>query len=162
MGQPAAAFPVAPLSGRAGLLAVPAVVVAVALVVGGLLSVPTVLGLVLAGAGLAILVTCQATLWRRQRRLAGDLKRSQSSFRTLVKSSVDPVVILDDKLRVTFASAAVADMLGLDPAQLLGLHVVTAVHPDDRGTLFGALSERPDESSQFAVRTARFRHADGR
>src|SRR3954452_8173736 len=104
MGQPAAAFPVAPLSGRAGLLAVPAVVVAVSLVVGGLLSVPTVLGLVLAGGGLTILVTCQAKLCRRRRWLTGVLQRSQSSFRTLVKSSVNPVVILYRRPRIPFLS----------------------------------------------------------
>src|SRR4051794_18074014 len=162
MGQPAAAFPVAPLSGRAGVLAVPAVVVAVALVVGGLLSVPTVLGLVLAGAGLAILVTCQATLWRRQRRLAGDLKRSQSSFRTLVKSSVDPVVILDDRLRITFASQAVADLLGVDPACAVGTPVAAVVHPDDRSTLFAALNADSGGAGDSTVRTARVRRADGR
>ena len=72
-------------------------------------------------------------LCRRQRRLTGDLQRSQSSFRTLVKSSVDPVVILDERLRVTFVSQAVADLLGLDPACVIGLPLVAAVHPDDRG-----------------------------
>ena len=55
---------------------------------------------------------------RRQRQLTGALQRSQAAFRTLVKSSVDPVVILDDQLRVTFASQSVADLLGLDPACL--------------------------------------------
>ncbi|MFD2092777.1 putative bifunctional diguanylate cyclase/phosphodiesterase [Blastococcus deserti] len=157
-GQPAAAFPVAPRDGRTGLLAVPAVVVAVALVVGGLLSVTTVLGLVLAGAGLVVLVSFQATLWRRQRRLTGDLQRSQSSFRTLVKSSVDPVVILDDQLRVTFASESLAELLGVDPACMLGQPAGRPVHPADRDTLFAALDAGGTDAT---VRTARVRHADG-
>ncbi|SNR45892.1 PAS domain S-box-containing protein [Blastococcus mobilis] len=161
MGQPAAASPVAPPSGRTGLLVVPAVLVAVALVVGGLLSGPAVLGLVLAVAGLIVLVAFQATLWSRQRRLAGDLQRSQSSFRTLVKSSVDPVVILDGGLRVTFASQAIADLLGLDPACAVGAPVVAAVHPDDRSAVLDALRGSPSESGELAVRTARARHADG-
>jgi hypothetical protein len=88
-GQPAAAFPVAPPGGRAGLLAVPAVVVIVALVVGGLRSLPTALGPVLAGAGLALLVSFQTRLWSRQRRLTDDLQRSQSSFRTLAAGARD-------------------------------------------------------------------------
>jgi PAS domain S-box-containing protein len=177
MGQPAAASPVVPPSGRTGLLVVPAVLLAVALVsvalvsvalvsvtlvVGGLLSVPTVLGVVLAVAGVTTLVSFQATLWRRQRRLTGDLQRSESSFRTLVKSSVDPVVILDGRLRVTFASQAIADLLGFDPACAVGIPVVAAVHPDDRSAVLDALHASPSQSSELAVRSARIRHADGR
>jgi PAS domain S-box-containing protein len=140
---------------------VPGVVVAVALIVAGLLPGPGVVGALLAAAGLAVLVGFQATLWSRQRRLTGDLQRSQSSFRTLVKSSVDPVLILDDQLRVTFASQAVADLLGVDPAVAVGRPVVAGVHPDDRSALFGALSAAGG-SDELAVRTARVRHADGR
>jgi PAS domain S-box-containing protein len=140
---------------------VPGVVVAVALIVAGLLPGPGVVGALLAAAGLAVLVGFQATLWSRQRRLTGDLQRSQSSFRTLVKSSVDPVLILDDQLRVTFASQAVADLLGVDPAVAVGMPVVAGVHPDDRSALFGALSAAGG-GDELAVRTARVRHADGR
>ncbi|WP_170182661.1 putative bifunctional diguanylate cyclase/phosphodiesterase [Blastococcus colisei] len=161
-GQPAAAFPVASPSGRAGLLAVPVAVVAVAAVVVGLLAVPTVLGLVLAGTGLAVLVSFQATLWTRQRRLTGALQRSQSSFRTLVKSSVDPVVILDDRFRVTFASQGIADLLGFDAAAVVGLPLLRAVHPDDRSAVSGILDADRIRPEELAVRTARIRHADGR
>jgi PAS domain S-box-containing protein len=140
---------------------VPGVVVAVALIVAGLLPGPGVVGALLAAAGVAVLVGFQATLWSRQRRLTGDLQRSQSSFRTLVKSSVDPVLILDDQLRVTFASQAVADLLGVDPAVAVGMPVVAGVHPDDRSALSGALSAAGG-SDELAVRTARVRHADGR
>jgi PAS domain S-box-containing protein len=140
---------------------VPGVVVAVALIVAGLLPGPGVVGALLAAAGLAVLVGFQATLWSRQRRLTGDLQRSQSSFRTLVKSSVDPVLILDDQLRVTFASQAVADLLGVDPAVAVGMPVVAGVHPDDRSALFGALSAAGG-GYVLAVRPPRVRLADGR
>ncbi|SOE00345.1 putative bifunctional diguanylate cyclase/phosphodiesterase [Blastococcus haudaquaticus] len=149
-------------SGRTGLVAVPAAVVAVSLVVGGLVAVPTGLGAVLAAAGLAVLVGFQATLWTRQRRLTGALQRSQSSFRTLVKSSVDPVVILDDRLRITFASQGIADLLGFDPAAVHGRPVASVVHPDDRAALVGALNADRSRPEELAVRTARVRHADGR
>ncbi|HZB18213.1 MAG TPA: hypothetical protein VE463_00135 [Blastococcus sp.] len=75
LGQPGRAFPVASLRGRTGLLAVALAVVAVSPVVGGLLALPLAPGVVAAGAGLAVLVGFQATLWTRQRRLtrAGDI-----------------------------------------------------------------------------------------
>src|SRR4051812_32603930 len=118
MGQPAAAFPAAPRVGRAGLLAVPALVVAIAAVVVAVAAVPgsTLLGVLVGLAGLTVLLASQGLLWRRQRQLTGYLQRSQSSFRTLVKSSVDPVVILDGDLRITFASESVAELMGVDPA----------------------------------------------
>jgi PAS domain S-box-containing protein/diguanylate cyclase (GGDEF)-like protein len=162
LGQPAAAYPAAPRNGRAGLLAVPALLVAVAAVLGVVLSASVTPRLLFALAGLVVPVGIQAALYARQRRLAGDLLRSQSSFRTLVKGSVDPVVILDEQLRITFASQAVADMLGLDPAGVSGLRVVDAVHPDDRATLLAALTRRDGNPDEVAVRTARVRHADGR
>ena len=117
LGQPAAAIPAAPRPGRAGLLGVPLVAVAVAAVLAAVLthSASRAVGTLTAVSGLGVLVTCSAVLWQRQRRLAGALLRSQSSFRTLVKSSVDPVVILDERLRVTFASQSFTDLLGLDP-----------------------------------------------
>jgi PAS domain S-box-containing protein/diguanylate cyclase (GGDEF)-like protein len=162
LGQPAAAYPAAPRNGRAGLLAVPALLVAVAAVLGVVLSASVTPRLLFALAGLVVPVGIQAALYARQRRLAGDLLRSQSSFRTLVKSSVDPVVILDEQLRITFASQAVADMLGVDPAGISGIAVVDAVHPDDRATLLAALNRRDGNPDEVAVRTARVRDADGR
>jgi PAS domain S-box-containing protein len=122
----------------------------------------TLLGLLVGLTGLAVLVASQGLLWRRQRQLTGDLQRSQSSFRTLVKSSVDPVVILDDQLRVTFTSESVADLVGIDPAGMTGRPITAAVHRDDAPALVAALSAPPSEGSDFAVRTARIRHADGR
>jgi PAS domain S-box-containing protein/diguanylate cyclase (GGDEF)-like protein len=172
-GQPGAAIPAAPRSGRAGLLVVPLVAVALgALVLGALAAVlvaalsrsgsPTFSALT-AGTGLGVLGACSVVLWQRERRLTDALQRSQSSFRTLVKSSVDPVVILDERLRVTFASPSLADLLGLDPAcRVVGTPIEQALHPDDAPTLIGALNAAPTESNELAVRTARVRHADGR
>src|SRR3954447_20304091 len=148
LGQPAAAFPAAPRWGRARLFAVPGLVGAVAAILAAVVTVPgsTLLGLLVALAGLAVLVTAQGLLWRRQRQLTGDLQRSQSSFRTLVKSSVDPVVILDGRLRVTFASQALADLLGLHPACAAGPPVAAAVRPDDRAAVLDALRASPNGS----------------
>jgi PAS domain S-box-containing protein len=163
LGQPAAAHPAAPRTGRAGLFAVPILgAVAVCAVIGVVLSGSTTARLVFALVGLVVPVTAQTVLYLRQRRLAGDLRRSESSFRTLVKSSVDPVVILDDQLRVTYASESFTDLLGYDPATLVGRPLTAPVHPDDRASLFSGLKTPAADGTEVAVRTARVRHADGR
>nr|WP_239522302.1 GGDEF domain-containing phosphodiesterase [Geodermatophilus sabuli] len=99
-------------------------------------------------------------MWRTQQRLTADLLRSQSYFATLVRSSADPVVILDDRLRITFASRALTDLLGLDPEQAVGRALLDVVHRDDATALFG----RPPgpAGTGSTVRTARVRHTDGR
>jgi PAS domain S-box-containing protein len=138
-------------------MAVTAILVAVVTVPGSTLP-----GLLVVLSGLTVLVGSQGVLWHRQRQLTGYLQRSQSSFRTLVKSSVDPVVILDDQLRVTFASESVTDLLGRDPACMVGRPITVHVHPEDGPALVAALSAPPAEGNDFAVRTARVRHGDGR
>jgi PAS domain S-box-containing protein len=163
LGQPAAAYPAAPRNGRAGLFAVPALgVAAVCAVLGVVMSGSTVARLVFALVGLAVPLSLQTGLYLRQRRLTGDLHRSQSSFRTLVKSSIDPVIILDDQLRITYASESFIDLVGYEPAGLIGRPVTAPVHPDDRASLFSGLQAPAGDGTEVAVRTARVRHADGR
>ncbi len=156
-GQSPATSPAAPHRGRAGTLAVPAAVLGIGVVVEVLLVLGAPAGVVVATAGVLALLALQLFLWQRQHRLTGALQRSQDSLRTLVRSSVDPVVILDDSLRITFASEAAGELLGLGVADLVGVHVSDTVHPDDRTGLFGPL----DPDGQSAVRTARVRQADG-
>jgi PAS domain S-box-containing protein len=138
--------------------------VAIAAILVAVLTGPgaTALCLLVVLAGLAVLVASQGLLWRRQQQLTGDLQRSQSSFRTLVKSSVDPVVILDDQLRVTFASESVAELIGADPTCMTGQPITVAIHREDAPAVVAALSGPPAEGNDFAVRTARVRHGDGR
>jgi PAS domain S-box-containing protein len=163
LGQPSAAFPAAPASGRAGLVVVPVLMGAIGAVLIAVLTAPRspVIALLTATAGLAVLVGSQAVLWFRQRRLATALGHSQISFLTLVRSSIDAVVILDDGLRVTFVSEAIGDMLGLDPARIVGRPIERGLHPDDAPALLGALNAPPSEYNEVAVRTARVFHADG-
>ncbi|MDT0277340.1 putative bifunctional diguanylate cyclase/phosphodiesterase [Blastococcus goldschmidtiae] len=157
-GQSPVHSPAPPRSGRTGALAVPGAALAIAPGVAALLALDAPSGVVVAVGGLLALLTVQLLLWRRQHRLSGALQRSQSSLRTLVRSSVDPVVILDDSLRITFASDAAGELLGLGIPDLVGVHIGDTVHPDDRSALFGAL----DGDGESAVRTARVRQGDGR
>ncbi|MBB3086868.1 putative bifunctional diguanylate cyclase/phosphodiesterase [Geodermatophilus sabuli] len=116
--------------------------------------------LVLAITGLLLVLVHQVVTWRAQHRLTAELLSSQAYFRTLVRSSADPVVILDDRLRVTFASKAVTDLLGHAPDDVLGRCLDEVVHRDDTGHLTDALRGTAPGGVP-AVRTARVRHADG-
>jgi len=131
-----------------------------------LLSVPitgelTVFGTTLGLLGLGALLAHQTVSWRTQQQLTRDLQRSEAYFRTLVRGSADPVLILDDQLRVQWVSPAITELLGLDPQRIIGHSIATAVHPDDAAGLVAALSA-PHGEHETKTRTARVRHLDGR
>ncbi len=158
-GQSPVASPAAPRSGRIGVVAVPAAGIAAGIAVGIAVGVAVVLdprpGVLAVVGGLLVV---PLVLWWHQRRLSVALHRTQNSLRALVRSSVDPVVILDDSLRVTFASEAAGELLGLDLSDPARGRIGDAVHPDDRAALFGSLD---CGSGGSAVRTARVRRTDG-
>ncbi|WP_198598011.1 putative bifunctional diguanylate cyclase/phosphodiesterase [Blastococcus atacamensis] len=160
LGQPAAAVPAPPHRRRTGLLAVLAFGIALAAVAAPFLPGHPLLRALIALLGLVSITAALTAVCRRSHRLSSDLRASQAAFRTLARSSVDPVVILDQRLRVTFASPGIAPLLGHEPAELIGLPLEPAIHPDDRGNLFGTHAPR-GENGEFAVRTARVRTADG-
>ncbi len=138
--------------------------------VGGvllLLSVPltgklTIFGASLGMVGLGLLFVHQTVSWRTQLRLTADLQRGEAWFRALVRSNADSVLILDDKLDVLWVSPAITDLLGLDPQEIVGGPLTTAVHPDDVPGLVAALSSSSADVTETKTRTARVQHEDGR
>jgi PAS domain S-box-containing protein len=129
------------------------------LITGTLDVAQTVLG----GVGLVLLVAHQAVSWRDSRDLARTLQRSDAYFRAVVRSAVDPVVILDGDLAITWSSPGFGDIIGRTAERLVGRDVRTAVHPDDRPALTAALlAPQVGDTSEGRTATARVRHDDGR
>ena len=100
----------------------------------------SVLGGVLTCVGVAALHRWLSA--REEFRMRTRLRRSESYFRSLVRSSGDAVLILDDDLQVSWASTALERMLGpVAAAELVGRPVLSAVHPEDVGALTAALPQ---------------------
>jgi PAS domain S-box-containing protein len=141
---------------------------ATALVAGTLLLLAApVTGFDPLAVGVALLALCavvvhQATVLGTQRRLTGALRRSEAHFRSLVRSSADPIIILDEDLAVRWASRSVAEMLGLDPEEIVGRPITAALHPDDSPRIMAALrSPSVEEPAERLTVTGRLQHADG-
>jgi diguanylate cyclase (GGDEF)-like protein/PAS domain S-box-containing protein len=124
---------------------------------GGLTVFSTTLGVI----GLVVLFVQQTISWRTQQQLTRDLQRSEAYFRTLVRGSADPVLIVDDQLRVEWVSPAITELLGVEPQRIIGRLIADAVHPDDAPGLVAALSATHGDD-ETRTRTARVRHLDGR
>ena len=129
------------------------------LVTGRLGLAQTVLG----GVGLVLLTVHQTLTLRDGRTLTLRVQRSEAYFRAVVRSAVDPVLILDGDLAITWTSPGAAEMLGRDTARLVGKDVRVAVHPEDRAALTdGLLAPQDEHDREGRTITARVRHDDGR
>jgi diguanylate cyclase (GGDEF)-like protein/PAS domain S-box-containing protein len=76
---------------------------------------------------------------REEQRLGARLRRSEAYFRSVVQSASDAVVILDDALRIRWASPALDRALGEAAPALVGRPLLGSVHPDDVPALAAAL-----------------------
>ncbi|MCW2684566.1 MAG: hypothetical protein JWP33_2479, partial [Blastococcus sp.] len=76
---------------------------------------------------------------RQEQRLGARLQRSEAYFRSVVQSAGDAVVILDDELRIAWASPALDRALGQAAPALIGRLILDAAHPDDVPALAAAL-----------------------
>ncbi len=103
---------------------------------GGRLDLVTWSGILLAVA--LALVHRWAAAWQ-EHDLSARLRRSEAYFRSLVHSGVDAVVLLDDALRVSWASPALDRVLGPAATALVGRPLLEAVHPEDQAALAAAL-----------------------
>jgi diguanylate cyclase (GGDEF)-like protein/PAS domain S-box-containing protein len=97
----------------------------------------------------------------RDQRDADVPTRGESYFRSLVRSSSDAVVILDDDLRIGWTSTALERALGPAAAELAGRPLLEAVHPEDAVALAAALSATDADGPSAGLVLLRLRDADG-
>ncbi len=93
-----------------------------------------VLGLLAVGLFIALLVglsLARARAVREVERTTRSLRESEENFRTLVASSSDLIVIVDEHANLRYANPAGARMLGLDPDDNVGHSMLQLIHPDD-------------------------------
>ena len=120
---------------------------------------PTAASAVLAG--LVLTAVHRAVTARDEARVAARLHRSESYFRSLVRSSSDAVLILDGDLRVTWAAAALADAVAATGTELRGNRLTAVVHPDDAEPVATWLTGTVSGAGPTGLRTFRLPAARG-
>ena len=90
-------------------------------------------------------------------RLHAELTQSEALHRSVVDGSTDLIALLDQENRVVLASRSYRDVLGYEPASLVGNFLAELIHPDD---LDRGRATVVDETAAEPL-TGRMRHRDG-
>jgi len=83
-----------------------------------------------------------------------------SGFRALTEVATDPAALVDDGGTIRQINAAVTQVLGYPPHELIGAPLSTLVHPDDQPT-FIAAHDHPHATGALQQSAFRFLHRNG-
>lgn len=81
-------------------------------------------------------------------------------FKRLIERSSDMVAVLDEERTITHVSQSVEEILGYEPAELVGENIAGRIHPDDRAEILEGLAENVDEPGYISTYRVRFRNSD--
>jgi PAS domain S-box-containing protein len=90
-----------------------------------------------------------------------ELARREKYFRTLTENSLDVVAILDREQNYSYVSPSVKNVMGYEPAELLGQKGLARVHPDDVAQMTRAFQKALDNPAQPVWIQYRYQHKDG-
>ncbi len=89
----------------------------------------------------------------------------ESQFRSLIETSLDIVVVLNNDGTIRFLSPAVQRITGYSPEELIGEDAFSYMHEEDASEqleVFSAVVSDPDRETVGEPHTFRFRHKGGR
>lgn len=82
-------------------------------------------------------------------------------FRQMVEHTRDMVSVLDGFGRYVYVSPSVREHLGYEPADLIGLNALEAIHPDDLADTMGVFLEAIGTPGSTRALSYRYRASDG-
>jgi len=97
---------------------------------------------------------------RRERRAEAGRIAAEERSRRLAETSTDMLTVVDAEGRFAYLSPACRELLGVDPATLVGRHPLALIHPDDLPGVKRAFADAAGGADRLTV-TLRLRRADG-
>jgi PAS domain S-box-containing protein len=107
------------------------------------------------GAEHGIFITSSNITERRLAEIA--LKENEDKFKTIIEYSFDAVVIIDEHATVTYASPSITNLIGYEPAELIGRNGFEFVYADDvpevRTKLESVISNMEETYADYRTQT---------
>ncbi len=101
-----------------------------------------------------------ATMEQKERAEAST-RLSEDRFRSLIQHSSDATLVLGGDGVCTYVSPAITHLLGLTPAELLGIRPTELVHPEDRERVTQRLGSELADSADHVLVQFRMMRRDG-
>jgi two-component system, cell cycle sensor histidine kinase and response regulator CckA len=106
-----------------------------------------------------LLVRAMRYAEERKRNLL-ELQRREERFRSLLENALDIITVIDQNGNIQYASPSVERVLGYRPEQLLGIHAVSLIHPQDAPRIISAW--KTGKATMPTTAECRLKHRDGR
>ncbi|MGH7990338.1 MAG: PAS domain S-box protein, partial [Limisphaerales bacterium] len=98
---------------------------------------------------------------RARRESEAELSRHEKYFRALTENSLDVLWVLDRDSTLIYTSPSVQNVMGYEPAELIGGSALANVHPDDLARAREAFQIAVEDPAHTVKMEIRFRHKDG-
>jgi two-component system, cell cycle sensor histidine kinase and response regulator CckA len=89
------------------------------------------------------------------------LIESEERFRSLIQSSLDIIVIMDEHGLISYESPSIERVLKYPPGSMIGKNPLDFMHPDDVASVAGELAEVFENVNTGVPTEFRFKRADG-
>jgi PAS domain S-box-containing protein len=96
----------------------------------------------------------------KRRRTEKRLKESENLLRQITENIQDMLIVTDENLIITYASASLKRILGYEPSETRGKSICQFIHPDDLTTTMAAIKEVFKDRSGGKLEI-RYKRADG-
>ena len=96
-----------------------------------------------------------------RKRVEEALRESEERFRSLIQSSYDIIVILDQNGLITYESPSMEQILRYPAGEMIGKNPMDYMHPEDMGEVVKALAEVFEDVNPGIPSEFRFKRADG-
>lgn len=96
-----------------------------------------------------------ASIALQRHRAEAELRESEKTFRALIEKGSEFILIVDEQLKIRFASPPIERIDGFPPDTLIGKHAFDMIQPEDLlrvKEVVSTLAESPGGSVQFEVR----------
>lgn len=90
-----------------------------------------------------------------------ELSRREKYFRTLTENSLDVVAILDREQNYSYVSPSVKNVMGYEPAELIGQNALVHIHPEDMPQMIDSFQKALENPGQPVWVQYRYQHKNG-
>src|SRR6185437_2837113 len=94
--------------------------------------------------------------------LENELFKKDTFYQAVVNNFYDAIYVLDDNNSIIYANHSVKKILGMEPGEMLGKHLIDFIHPDDAPKVQQILADIKKGKQTYIVGEYKIKHRDNK